>query len=331
MINPTIPTEKQFECFCSQLTMMPANHLMFEALLTDPNYLYPQRDMFMTMLQDLPYFVWEISHYPRHLYRFSPSIEALLTTLDQCGLPVDYSLFSNACQSPYHSYAYRSYLVNLLMHFQSILMSPALKSKRIELQYEVQHNYNELLDYIDRLFSHHSKLLVLRVDLSYQKDCQVSFETLEADLKRFHNNRRHNALLNEMIGYVTKIEYGIDKKLHVHGLFIFNGNKHQQDINIAQYIGEYWSGVITAGNGTYWNCNANKKSYVNLGIGEIHYRDAEKRENLNDSMAYLCKKGMQIIKPHNAPMTKLLRKGQCKLADSTKGRPRNEAIESLFD
>lgn len=54
MINPTIPTEKQFECFCSQLTMMPANQLMFEALLTDPNYLYPQRDMFMTMLQDLP-------------------------------------------------------------------------------------------------------------------------------------------------------------------------------------------------------------------------------------------------------------------------------------
>ena len=328
----TISTEKQFELFCSLLTLMPTDQRMIEALLTDPYYAHPQRDNFISLLNRLPYFVREISDYPKHRYRFSPCIEALLMAIDQCGLPTIYSLFEEICTSPYNTLfsPCRGYLVHLLTTFQLALKSPLLNAKLLEYKREAQRNCDELEAYIDRIFSHYSNLLVMRVDLAYQKGLDVSLETLESDLKRFHSNRRHNALFNDMLGYVTKIEYGIDKKIHVHALFFFNGHKHREDITIGWCIGEYWVNTIatwTANSqptGIYWNCNRHKEQYAKLGIGDIHYTDVEKRQNLMEAVRYLCKKTTQMIKPHHAPMTKLLRRGQFKVLDTPKlGRPRN--------
>ena len=324
-----VSTEKQFEQFCSLLTAMPDIEPLLQTLLTDRHYPYAQRSEFMTLLKQLPYYIEKISQYPFEDYRFSPSIEAFITSLKQCGLPLNHSHLNKLCVAPYSCWRFsthRTYLMELLTALQSALKSPMLKTKRIEYQSEAQRNCFELAQYINRIFSSHSKLLVIRIDLSYIQHLDVSLDRLEADLKRFHSNRRHNGLLNDILGYVTKIEYGIDKKLHVHALFIFNGNDYCKDVKIAQYIGDYWKNTITAGNGIYWNCNHNKDKYVKLGIGAIKYDDNEKRDNLIDAVSYLCKKTSQVIKPIDAPMTKLLRKGQFKESNSLKlGRPRIES------
>ncbi len=327
-----ISTEREFDTFCSLLTSIPTGQGIIEALLTNPNYPYLQRIAFITQLRYLPDFVMRISHYPRERYYFSPRIEALLKAIDHCGLPMIISLFKEVCSAPYDTSLSpcRGYVVHLLTTFQLALQSPLLNARCSELKREAQRNCDELETYIDHIFSHYSKLLVIRVDLAYQKGLDVSLETLESDLKRFHSNRRHNALFDDMLGYVTKIEYGIDKKLHVHALFFFNGHKHREDITLGKGIGEYWVNTIAAktqsgqSTGIYWNCNHHKAQYAKLGIGDIHCTDSEKRQNLMEAVRYLCKKTTQLIKPHHAPMTKLLRRGQCKVLNTPKlGRPRN--------
>ena len=325
--DTNVSTEKQFEQFCSLLTTMPNIASLLHTLLTDRHYPYAQRHDFMTLLKQLPYFIEQISQYPFEHYRFSPSIDAFITALKQCGLPLNHSHLNKLCVAPYKCWQFSThstYLMDLLSTFQSALQSPEFKVTRIAQQKEAQRNCEELAQYIDKLFSDYAKLLVIRIDLSYHKHLDVSLETLESDLKRFHSNKRHHSLLIQILGYITKIEYGIDKKLHVHALFLFNGNHYRQDIKIAQYIGEYWVNTIAAKDtGIYWNCNHNKEKYVKLGIGAIQHNDEEKRNNLIEAIHYLCKKTTQVIKPIDAPMTKLLRKGQYTPSDTQKlGRPR---------
>ena len=323
-MNKTIET--RFEDFCHLLISLPFGAEAIEQLLIQQNMIHP----FKERLTELPLFIESTSHYPRAAYRFSARIEALFHAIDVCGLPADLQSFYQACYELDYLYLspLKAYIVSLLSCFQSVLLSPSVMQTINEHNREAQRNTLNVGQYIDRLFLHHSRLLVLRVDLAYSQDECVTFEELESDLYRLQNNARHNALFDEMLGYVFKIEYGMEKKLHVHALFFFNGHKHKCDVYLAQQIGNYWNTVITFGRGCYWNCNQGKGTYKHLGIGDIHFSDTVKRNNLMIAVEYLCKKHQQVIKPHNAPMTKLLRKGQCKRSDSPKqGRPRNEVIE----
>ena len=319
-MNKTIET--RFEDFCHLLISLPFGKEAIEQFLNQPNRIHP----FKESLAELPLFIESISHYPRQLYRFSARIEAFFNAIDVCGLPADLQSFYQACHEPNDLYLspLKPYIVSLLSCFQAALLSPSVIYALNEHNREAQRNTLNVGQYIDRLFLHHSRLLVLRVDLAYGQDECVTFEELESDLYRLQNNARHNTLFDEMLGYVFKIEYGMEKKLHVHALFFFNGHKQKSDVYLAQQVGEYWNTVITLGRGCYWNCNQSKGVYKYLGIGDIHFSDAVKRENLMIVVEYLCKKHQQVIKPHHAPMTKLLRRGQCKVLNTPKlGRPRN--------
>ena len=187
-----VSTEKQFEQFCSLLTAMPDIEPLLQTLLTDRHYPYTQRSEFMTLLKQLPYYIEKISQYPFEDYRFSPSIEAFITALKQCGLPLNHSHMNKLCVAPYSHWQFsthRTYLMELLTALQSALKSPMLKTKRIEYQSEAQRNCFELAQYINRIFSSHSKLLVIRIDLSYIQHLNV-FRFL-ADVHHFGHRALH--------------------------------------------------------------------------------------------------------------------------------------------
>lgn len=162
-------------------------------------------------------------------------------------------------------------------------------SKRIE----------SIKKYIDVLSHHYSKLLILRVDLSYKKPFSNYTTLIEAnrDVKRMLDNRRMNvSIFKENIGYVIKREFSKDRGVHFHALFIFDGQKIQKDVYKAEQIGAYWQNKITKGKGSYHNCHRNK--YRNSGIGMLDYRDKEKRYVLDEIVIpYLCKdeQGIECI------------------------------------
>jgi len=162
----------------------------------------------------------------------------------------------------------------------------------------LRQNTNSSTDYIDGLFRRYARLLVLRVDFSYrnqnrysitEKEIHEDYPQTKIDREHFFRNMRSNTLFDHLLGYVWKLEYGLNKGFHYHLIFFYDGSKVQQDINRAKMIGEYWQTTITQGRGIYFNCNAKQDQYKYPGIGIVNYYDDKLRVNLIKAATYLTK------------------------------------------
>jgi hypothetical protein len=184
-----------------------------------------------------------------------------------------------------------------------------------ERQKEANNRYKEYSDYADALFDQHAKLMVLRIDLSYDKRFarHKSLFDMNRDLDHLLNNKRHNPLFNYQKGYITKIEFGFDKSIHCHLMLFFDGSqKKNSPVYFAQEIGEYWKIFITQGQGSYWNVNKNAGQYKKLnrlGIGVIKHDETVFRTPQKEIVIhYLCKPD-QLIRPKYSGKVRLFRRG----------------------
>jgi hypothetical protein len=200
-----------------------------------------------------------------------------------------------------------------------------VKSKRFQAklnsyQRSSNKNYKELTEYVDALFERHSRLLVLRVDLSYSKENSKTTQTeAKRDRERLFENARSNKLFGEMVGYIWKLEHGPEKGFHYHMMFFFDGSKVREDITLAKRIGEYWTEVITKGRGLYYNCNAVKLAYKSCGIGMIEHADGNLREGLRNAVVYLTKTDLYMkLQTEGRGMGK----GLYPIPKGSRGRPR---------
>lgn len=169
---------------------------------------------------------------------------------------------------------------------------PKFKERVRQRERNAVNNYNSGRNLQDALFVRHSRMLVLRIDLSYAYAwrADISEEQSLADIQRFLNNRRgKRTLFANMVGHIMKREWGADKKFHFHFILYFDGSKVHQDAYRAGQIGEYWK-QLTGGRGAYFNCNACKNKYKRLGIGMINHYDTEMRNNLLRALKYITKK-----------------------------------------
>ena len=163
--------------------------------------------------------------------------------------------------------------------------------------------------YIDALQSNHSKLCVVIVDLSYKKPYSEKITLYEAnkDLNRLLNNRRTKPKIFEHnVGYTIKKEFTDDKGVHLHTIFMFDGQKVQKDANKADEIGKYWNEQITKDKGTYYNCNRNQ--YPEHGIGMLDHTDVEKRKllikpNITTCRHRLIQSQERWTQPHHYHLT----------------------------
>lgn len=179
--------------------------------------------------------------------------------------------------------------------------------------------------YFDSLQNEYSKLTIIRVDLAYKKPYSddVTLEEANSHISRMSNNRRSKPnIFKDYIGQITKREFTEDKGIHFHTLFVFDGQKVQQDAFKAEQIGQYWQNEITQGQGSYHNCNRNE--YPQNGLGLLDHKDTKKRKILDETViSYLCKddQGIEVIKGNkkNRAFTRgIITKSKEKL-----GRPRH--------
>ena len=205
--------------------------------------------------------------------------------------------------------------VEFLEHLQKEVTGDQFRKEIQQKRKAISKNKQSLLRYIESLFEYRSRLLVLRMDFSYQKDAggffttsdeqriDLIFGTKDKDLLEkwsIEVREQRNLLIKQLkkkykkdlVGYVWKLEYGADKAFHYHMIFFLDESKHHQDIKIAESIGEMWKHEITNGKGIYWNCNAKKKHFEKrnrIATGKIKHDDQELRENLNIMASYLTK------------------------------------------
>lgn len=211
---------------------------------------------------------------------------------------------------------------DILNSLQIKLNTSNFKREITNRKKRISDNKTSLLKYIKSLFEYRSRLLVIRIDLSYAQDkmekglgSKTGFFTLANNEKidLFDGLKNRSKLLlwadetqkhrkelikqlnkqykKDLVGYVWKLEYGADKGFHYHTIFFLDGSIYRQDINIARSIGETWKN-LTNNTGIYWNLNAEKDRFEKnqrVATGMIKHNDKTLRENLNRMATYLVK------------------------------------------
>jgi hypothetical protein len=166
-----------------------------------------------------------------------------------------------------------------------------------DLIHRARRNQRELTKLINRLFEHHSRLLVVRIDLRYRKDAA---DVIPLEMVQMHRDkllldrRNHPEVFDGLVGYAWGFERGAQEGgYHFHLLAIFDGARRREDIRIGMAIRDLWSD-ITEGYGQCYISNFDKEkmeSKGKLGIGMIHRDNARLRINLIENVGgYLTKK-----------------------------------------
>lgn len=331
-------TEQDIHNFSARLCN-PKFFELLTRLLKDRYYKPSQLDAeTLKHLALIPRWLDCLTALPYPQYRFSPLLEQWLAADQKYRLRLGHRLLQT-CTNP-SGFAFpvmNDLLWVFLNELRQRLLSTAYHKRLYLDQREADDNYKSCCDYVNRLFKEGcSRYVVIRVDFSYQKEfaSSVTFEQAQRDFQRLRNNARHHSLFNGLTGYIAKFEYGLDKHMHIHVYFFFDGHqrdgRYNWDEQLGRNIGEYWVNMLPKGTGNYWNCNDKKESrYKNVGIGLIDYRDIERGKNLLKAVWYLCKKETQHIKPRNQPQAKTLIKG-CFNSGTRMGRPRSESFQDYF-
>jgi hypothetical protein len=223
------------------------------------------------------------------LYKLEPYIEMAMKYIIEFGL-YQISLSRRVAQPVSDIRKLVQHLNDFVDKIRQEVKSSKFLSKLSSYNRSSNKNYQELMEYVDYLFACHSRLLVLRVDLSYQKRYSDTTQAeVRRDRKRLFENARSNKLFADMVGGIWKLEHGPEKGFHYHVMLFFDGSKAREDITKASLIGRYWIDVVTKGRGLYFNCNAIKFGYKSCGIGMVHHADAQLREGLRNAVVYLTK------------------------------------------
>lgn len=186
---------------------------------------------------------------------------------------------------------------NALYAFLRAFKSQAHRKRLNDLKRVQSRNQRSISTYVNSLFDQHAKLLVIRLDIGYREAYydQLTLDLVTNDLRCYLRRVQNN--YPALIGYIWKLEYGVDRRFHTHITFIFNGAIHQRDISLSRALGGLWED-ITDNNGIYYNCQVRREEYQRWGtdgIGMVHYSDTVKRIHLINALSYLTKLDTQIL------------------------------------
>ncbi|WP_180165059.1 inovirus-type Gp2 protein [Acinetobacter sp. YH12049] len=176
------------------------------------------------------------------------------------------------------------------------LSTDADYKKAVQLRKEKSLNQNKKAkQLINKLISKFSKLLVIRIDFSIYRKFEITLELMKTYLSIFLKKlHTPNDKVPPIVGYIWKLEYGIQKGYHYHFIFFMDGNLYKQDTYFADLLGDLWR-KITQDKGTYHSCNHNKAAYKKLAIGMLVHNDQEKVDILFSVVDYITKVDQFII------------------------------------
>ena len=184
-------------------------------------------------------------------------------------------------------------------------------------------NTVSLRKYVDGLFQRYSRLLVLRVDLSYKREFRdsLSIDEILKHKDALLKNRRKVALAATWVGYACRLEYAPETGFHFHLLVFKNGADFRSDVFHAGLILDEWQ-RITGDRGRGFNCNMKAKDggYRFCGIGVVNHDDKEKRQYLHKAVAYLTKS--DLVAKLTLEKRRTFFKGTLPKKVTARGRPR---------
>lgn len=192
----------------------------------------------------------------------------------------------------------RQALDDTLLELREMLSRPLCKKAFHNAMRGDKRNHDSLVKYLEKLFDHHAKLLIVRLDIHYAESISNDITFYKAVKDRTDYINAIKRKYNHLMGYIWKMECGRKRGIHHHLIFIFNGHKVQGDITLCRQLGEDWKSMSDEPR-TYYNCNADKhkyKEWKSYGIGTVTYNDSDKRYVLKDKViSYLTKSDEEML------------------------------------
>ncbi len=183
--------------------------------------------------------------------------------------------------------------------------------------------------YIDALFERHSRLVVIRLDLSYEsglfrqkESLQESLLQVKHDWAKMQRDLHKGVPIKGLLGFACKLEYGHRKGFHFHLLAFYDGAIYRKDVVLAKLLGEHWQNVVTKGKGHYFNCNNQQWKYRHRGIGVVGHLDTDLIRNLKDRVASYLTKVDYWVRLSPGRGRSFFRGNMPKLKSVKRGRPR---------
>ena len=178
---------------------------------------------------------------------YSPRVEMFFEVVLSCGYPYEYSdiPINMACVCNMTMADFGNHLVTAII---KALESTAFKKKLVRQKENSFRQFSSSVNYVQYLLQRHSRLLHIRVDLSYDRKQLESKESeLEYILKRFAQFRkimsRKTHPFDYLDGYIAHVEYGRKKGHHIHMSLFYYGQKKMKDRYIANQIRLVWERV----------------------------------------------------------------------------------------
>lgn len=154
-------------------------------------------------------------------------------------------------------------------------------------------NFRSGSRFISSLFSHNTRLLVLRVDLYLRPGTySPSFENeAEAYAVKFRRKLRDGGIVPGYLGAISKRENGLYRGMHWHWMIFLDAHCHQHTSYYSQAIGEAWVELVGNNRASYFNCYSRHQEYAFNGLGPVHIDDIEKLLGVRAALHYITKRG----------------------------------------
>ena len=201
----------------------------------------------------------------------------------------------------------QSSLLEVLKALKLALGQEENKKNMVRSRKNDREKQEQLLRYIKSLFIASPSLLVVDLDVSYvdewdyNQPLKMLPESLEQNVQIEESVRREriekvqrerNELITQLkkkykkdlVGYIWKLDYSIEKNFHYNMIYFLDGEKYQNDIEVADSIGKLWMS-ITEAKGIYLSKNLRKYK----GVGLIKHDELDKRKSLESNVLYLIK------------------------------------------
>ena len=156
------------------------------------------------------------------------------------------------------------------------------KTERRRLDY----SYKHIKNLIRLLFCYHTKVVVIRMDLSMSGEYKNDLDKLNWCIGKLVNSFLRS--LPQYLSYYSVREYTKKTGIHAHCYFFFDGSRSDKDLIMAKNIGHCWEFLS---GGRWFSTNFVKDKLPDGGdcLGKIEYWEIEKIERLLNNSKYLLK------------------------------------------
>ena len=187
---------------------------------------------------------------------------------------------------------------------------------------KAEDNFRSGCNYISALFEHHSRLLILRIDLYFRPDAKELSYSRAADKAVFKYLRtlRMGRIVPGYRGFIIKRENGISRGVHFHLMVILDGHLHKGAWFLTQCLGQKWLKRVGCDKGSFFNCYARKDRYRYNGLGLVHVSEMNKLIGIRIALWYMSKQD-SVLKVDDTKVKNFWRSPMPKEPDG-RGAPR---------